>query len=301
MSRAGILTGVLAGVGLLLMLISLVRTQPRLDDVIARLTPSDAPPLAVDEMDLTAADPTGAKDRLGQIGMRLGSQLGLQAPLTDLTLVGRTTRWYWAEKASSALLGFLTPLLLNLFIVLFGLPVPALAPLALSVGLGVYFWFLPDLQMRARAAKARAAFNRAAVAYLQLMAIHRNAGDIAIASMRGAADVSESWMFLRIREEITRCTLAGTPVYDGVTRLGDRTGITTLREVGDIMRIAGESGAGVSASLLSRASDLRDEILALEHTQALTKTNAMNFPIVLIALLVAALLIIPASVQFVGL
>ena len=61
------------------------------------------------------------------------------------------------------------------------------------------------------------------------------------------------------------------------------------------------AGAGVSASLLSRASDLRDEILALEHTQALTKTNAMNFPIVLIALLVAALLIIPASVQFVGL
>ncbi len=301
MSRAGILTGVLTGIGLLLILLALVRTQPRLADVVTRLTPSDAPPLAVDDMDLTAADPTGAKDRLGQLAMRLGSQLGLQAPLTDLTLVGRTTRWYWAEKASSALLGFISPLIFSLLAVMFDLPVPPLAPLALSLGLAAYFWFLPDLQMRARAAAAREAFNRAAVAYLQLMAIHRNAGDIAIASMRGAADVSESWMFLRIREEITRSTLAGTPVYDGVTRLGDRTGITALREVGDIMRIAGESGAGVSDSLLSRAADLRDEILALEHTEALTKTNAMNYPIVLIALLVAAILIVPTLVQFLSL
>ncbi len=88
--------------------------------------------------------------------------------------------------------------------------------------------------------------------------------------------------------------MAGTLVWDAMTRLGDRTGISELREVGDIMRLAGKSGAGVAENLLNRARGLRDRILSQEQAAAIKKTTAMNLPIVLTVTLIALTAAIPA-------
>lgn len=297
MMLAGVLLGLVTGAALLLVLRGLTPGNPHLSAALTRLDP-DADP--------AHRRPAGNwKERVGLAAERnLAGRPGFTTPTMDLELIRNiqrdpdhaeySVRWYWTEKASSALAGFTIPLVLALLNRVMGSPFPDLLPAFFSLVGAVYFWFLPDAQIKRRAREARADFGRAAVAYLQLMAIHRRAGGTAAGAMRDAATVSDSWMFTRILEEITRATMAGTPTWDAMTRLGDRTGISELREVGDIMRLAGKSGAGVAENLLNRARGLRDRILSQEHVEAIKKTTAMNMPIVLTVTLIALAAAIPA-------
>lgn len=298
MTRAGILTGLIIATGLVLILTSLIRTRPRLSETLGRLTPPTPGTATEDAGSSDVEDPTGFKLTLGRLAASWASALNLTAPEKDLQLIGRTTSWYWAEKASASLVGFMFPIILAAANVAFGSPLPLTIPLIASIGFGAYFWFLPDLQIKARAKAAREQFTRAAVAYLQLMAIHRNAGASPIGAMRDAAEISDQWMFVRIREEISRAALAGVSAWDGVAQLGDRTGITALTEVGDIMRLAGTPGGAVSPALLGRARGMRNKILSEEHASTLARTNTMQFPILLTAVLIGMTIGIPAIAQF---
>ena len=297
MTLAGVLLGLLAGAGLLLVLRGLTPPNPHPGAALTRLDPNADP---------SYRRPAGSwRERVGLAAERnLAGRPGFTTPSMDLELIRNigndpehakyTVRWYWAEKASSALAGFVIPLVLALLNRVMGSPFPDVVPVFFSLVGAVYFWFLPDAQIKRRARQARADFGRAAVAYLQLVAIHRRAGGTAAGAMRDAATISDSWMFTRILEEITRATMAGTLVWDAMTRLGDRTGISELREVGDIMRLAGKSGAGVAENLLTRARGLRDRILSHEQADAIKKTTAMNLPIVLTVTLIALTAAIPA-------
>lgn len=290
----GMLAGAVVAAGVVTIVLALVRTTPRLDAAIARLG-DDLPATA----STTGEVASTWKDRLGAAAERtLAGRTGFTTPTRELQLVGKSPRWYWGEKSSAALVGLTAPIFLGTLNLLLGAPIPAAAPLALSLGAAAWFWVMPDAQVKKQAATARADFSRAAVAYLQLMCINRSAGDGALTSMRGAAEVSDAWMFVRIREEIARASLAGIPAWDGLTQLGERTGIPELREVGDIMRLAGESGAGVTDSLLARARSMRDAILAQEHAKALNRANEINIPLVGIVLLVVALIGVPAVYSF---
>lgn len=286
----GVLTGLILATGVLLAIHGLTPANPDLQAAIGRLHPNPATPAP-------APPPRGVKERLGAWAEHaLAGRRGFATPTQDLQLIGRTSRWYWAEKASSALAGLVIPLLLTLFNRLIGSPLPDSIPVLASFVGGVYFWFLPDTQVRALARAGRAEFARAAVAYLQLLAIHRRAGSGPATAMRGAAEVSGSWMFIRIREEIARSTLAGVDPWDGITELAERIGIPELREVGDIMRLAGtRAGAGVAETLLGRARGLRDEILAAEHGRAISRTTVMNLPVIVLVLLIGLAIAIPAA------
>lgn len=296
MLAAGMITGLIVAAGLVTALHALTRPAPRLADAIGRLDPQQSAPQGP-----RTPPGRGTKARLGRAAERaLAGRFGFSTPQTDLALIGRDQHWYWAEKASSALAGFVIPIFLGGLNVLMGSPLPNMLPAFASFAGAAYFWFLPDAQVKKQAAAARADFARAAVSYLQQMAIKRRAGAGATASMRDAAHISDAWMFVRIREEISRATLAGIPVWDGLSRLGDRTGILELREVGDIMRLAGIPGAGVHEALLARARGMRDKILAEEHSNAAGRTTTMNLPIIALVTLFAFAAALPAVVALLG-
>lgn len=278
--------GALAGTGLFLIVRELVPSQPRLDHALARLAPSN--------LTLTATTPTEAprgRERLGAwIERTLAGRTGFTTPTRDLELLGRTARNWWADKALCALAGLLIPTLLIATAEVAALPIPLILPAGLALILAVAFWFLPDLQARTEATEARQEFARAAVAYLQLVAIQRAATGGTTDVMMSAAEVSDAWMFTRIRQHLTRAQWAHIPAWDGLAELGTTIAVPELEEVADIMRLAGEQDASVYETLLARSASLRGKLLSAEHTKATAATASMFVPAaLLIAVLLAAL------------
>ncbi|WP_347350372.1 type II secretion system F family protein [Intrasporangium sp.] len=274
------LAGMIVGAGVWLLIKAAVPPNPQLAGALARLGPDN-----LRRRD-PATGPAGTaaqlrRDRIGRwVEQRLAGRTGLlAAPTADLQVLQISPGSYWGDKAITAALGFLAPIVLHLANLMLASPVPAALPAIASPLLAGLFWFLPDQSIRKKAAQRRSQFVRAAVAYLQIVAIHRRAEAGATTALREAADISDSWMFTRLREEIRRAQVTGIPAWEGLEQLGARTGIPELSEVGEIMRLAGDAGGAVYEPLLARAKTLSDRIMAEDQTQALTAATNVNAPV----------------------
>lgn len=272
----GMLAGLTVATGAILLGFGLRRPNPRLADAIGALTGDTAQSNPTIYLD----DPTGWEARLGAwTEHNLAGRLGLHTPTTDLLLIQRSRTWYWTEKSTGALGGLIAPSIIAALNAALGSPIPLLIPLAAAIALAAYLWIAPDAKVRAQATAARTDFNEAAVAYFQSMALLRAAGAGGQTAMTEAASTSDAWMFVRIREEISRADLTGTPAHDGVSNLGARTGIEALQSAGDIMRLATQEGASAAESLLAAARDKRAHLLGEELNRAQARTTQMNAPI----------------------
>ena len=89
----------------------------------------------------------------------------------------------------------------------------------------------------------------------------------------------------------------GDPSWTGLTDLAASTGVTELGDVADIMRIAGQDGAAVYATLRARAASLRTQLLATATAKANAASEHMVVPVSLLGLCFMALLGYPAFVR----
>lgn len=291
------LAGLVLGLGVWVLVREWIPTQPRLADAVERLAPTNlrlhtAP---------TREEPGGFRDRLGQsMERRLAGLPGLSPPRKDMDLLGLDAQSVYSRKLTTALAGLALPVLLGVLLRIAGIGLNLTIPAGFGLALGALGWLLPDARMKERAAAARKEFVRASVAYLQLVAIQRTAGAGATAAMTGAAELSDAWTFRRIRQEIARAEWAHIPPWDALATLGEQIGVTQLADVGDIMRMAGETGAGVSESLLARATSLRDQLLSEEHSKANEATTAMTAPGSMLLVVFLAALFYPVSIVLLG-
>lgn len=281
------LCGMLAGAGLYLLVKAAVPTNPDLSGALERLSPTNLRRPTNNALETN-------EDRYQLIlgrwveGRVAGRTSWLTPPAKDLQILERSTQSYWGEKALAALLGFMIPLLLVVLNLVLGSPIPLAIPGFACLLCALLFWFIPDASIRSKANERRREFVAAAVAYLQIVAIHRRSDGTATTAMREASEISDSWMFQRIREEIRRAQVTGVDAWDGLDALGERTGITELTAVSSIMRLAGKDGAAVYEPLLAQASALNSALLAAERDRALAAATRMNAPA---ALLVGMLMI----------
>ena len=167
----------------------------------------------------------------------------------------------------------------------------------IGLAFGAFAWFVPDLAVRDKAKVSREDFAYAAVSYLRLVAIASRAGLGLVASLDSAAHKSDSWMFLRIREELRLARWSGETSWDALERLAGRTRVPELKEVADIIRLANDSGASVSDNLLARAASMRDRLLTREQTAANAATSSMGIPLAALAVLFLIAMLVPAAMQ----
>ena len=150
-----LLAGALVGAGLSVLVAGLVPTRPDLRAALARLDPA-AP----------TAPPTGsASGVLGATRARVLSHLvetlGLRRFTADLAMVDQTAETLAVRKVGYVLLGLAFPTVLALGLSLVGVRAPVAFPIAFAVaGAGVLF-FVPDVDLRRRAARARSDLRRA--------------------------------------------------------------------------------------------------------------------------------------------
>lgn len=280
----------LVGLSLTLVIAGLVPARPDLQAAITRLRPSG---LGLRPSSTAVVEEHSRLERLGEAARRFSERYPfLQAPEEDLALLQIPVTQHYAKKALATLAAFggctLLPMLLGLgFVVPFGI----------GLAFAAFAWFVPDLSCRDKAKEYREDFAYAAVSYLRLVAIARRAGLGLVASLESAADKSDSWIFVRIREELRLARWSGATAWDALELLATRTRVPELREVADIVRLANDSGASVSDNLMARAASMRDRLLTKEQTAANSATSSMGIPLAALAVLFLVAMLVPAGMQ----
>jgi Flp pilus assembly protein TadB len=293
-----ILAGLLAGLGVAMVAIGLVRTQPDLKAAVARLTPETRADRR--HTDVAAADTT---DKIGLWLLRRTPAVDwFRVPRKDLALLRIGVQHYVGEKALYGLTGLLVPALFTAGLAMLGVSLPIVVPAFVALLLAVALSFIPDFQVREQAATARAEFSRALGAYIDLVALARGAGAGSTAALANAAQVADSWVFVRLREELNRAELAGVTPWDALHQLADELTLPELAELAGIMRQSGEEGVSIIDTLRARASSLRTQLLTEEQARANAVGERMYLPGSVLALILTALLAAPPMLRiFTGL
>jgi hypothetical protein len=84
-----------------------------------------------------------------------------------------------------AFVGLAFPVLLTAILSITGLALPLAVPAAAGIGLAIGMSFLPEVELRRRAAVARVQMRRTVCVYLELVALERAADAGAVAEPRG--------------------------------------------------------------------------------------------------------------------
>lgn len=292
-AQLALASGALISLGMVLAVWRLVPATPDLNDVVARLSPQQSR-----QRQALVGPATSGAERLGLWAMRhLPAGLWGTIPTRELALLRVSLPRYYGEKVTFALLGLAFPGLLVAVVGLFGFALPVVIPVLASLVLAGLLWFVPNLNVRSDAQRARLEFNRALGAYVDLVALERNAGSAPRQAMEVAAGIGHSWVFIRLSEELARSRWSGEPPWDALTALADELGVGELADLADIMRLSGEEGAQVYATLRARSSAMRTAILTGEQGKANEVSERMVVPGSLLGVVFIALLLTPALLR----
>lgn len=304
---AAVLTGATAGLGLTLLVRELLPHQPQLATALDRLAPRQSTPSLPAVPAHAGPDAPAARTAASTSSLELRVGLWVQRhvadspliriPARELLLLRLPVAAFLGQKALLALLGLLFPVLFTAMAAVLGFALPLAVPALGSIALAALLFLLPDLEVRRKAARAREEFARATSAYIDLTALERAAGAGATQALEQAATVGDSWVFVRLREQLVRARLSGTPPWDGLHALADELALPELSDLADIMRLSGEQGAAVADTLRARSRGLRVGLLNKEQTRANQDSERMVIPVALLGLVFLAILGGPAIVR----
>ncbi|MFD1826773.1 MULTISPECIES: type II secretion system F family protein [Mumia] len=289
--QLALLGGALLGLGVVLVVARLLPAEPDLAESLGRLSPTRT-------RASSAVTTAMGKERIGVWAIRvLPPGVWVRTPTRELALLRIPLARFYGDKITMALTGLVLPPLLAVFFAQIGIGLPFAIPAIASVGLAVVMFFLPNYNAVDDARKARLEFARALGAYIDLVALERNNGSGVRQAMEAAAEVGDSWVFTRISEELTRSRWSGQPPWDALHTLADELGLPELDDFADIMRLSGEEGASVYASLRARSAAMRTAMLNDEVAEANAVGERMTIPGSLLGVIFMALLVAPSLLR----
>jgi tight adherence protein C len=174
-----------------------------------------------------------------------------------------------------------------------GTTLPVLVPVWLAVFGAVCGFVGPRLWLRAEAVKARRDFRHALSAYLDVLVLLLAAGEGPEGAMVTAARAGNGEAFMAMRQATVAARLSGEPVWDSLDELGRRLDIVELREIAAAGTLAGERGASVRKTLMTKARSLRTTSLTADEATARRRSETMFAPIVVMGVGFALFLIYP--------
>jgi Flp pilus assembly protein TadB len=280
---AAVLLGAGVGLGLWLLVVWLAPVPEPLALTLRRL----AAPAAPTDPQLSNPDqPWSTTARLGRRLAPLLTTWGLPRPALrrDLAVLDRSVDAHLSEQATLALLGFLTPPVAALALTGLGVPLGLGLPAFASIAMGAVGFLLPDLQVRAQAAKRRSDFRHALSAYLDLVVVSLAGGAGVDSALTDSAAIGHGWAFARLRRALDAARLTRTTAWTALNELGIDLDVADLSELAASVSLAGTEGARVRTSLAAKAQALRIHLLTDTEAQAHTATERMSLPWVLLFL-----------------
>src|ERR1700704_4788449 len=145
-------------IGIYLVALYFLRAQPALTDVMSRM--SGPAPEKASTAGTSLVD--GLANKLGlRVHPYLQDSRFLTLPTSDLSLLHKDPAHVLGEKLVAAFFGLLIFPILNLVLTAFGLGLAWSMPAILSLATAVFLFMIPDIDIRRRAAAARAEFAQA--------------------------------------------------------------------------------------------------------------------------------------------
>lgn len=231
-------------------------------------------------------------DLFGQLMKRLTRASRLAS--TDLDLIGRSLEAVTLERLLVSLAGFSLPIVMLAVTSVGGVPLPGSLVFGSMVLGSVAGYQVPALQLRTRAALARRRFRTSLSAYLDLVAIMLAGGAGIETALFAAARIGDGPAFRRISDALELSRTSRRSPWDSLAALGRAIAVTDLPELAATVRLGGEQGARMTASLVAKASSLRAKQLAEVEAEANAATEKMGLPMVMLFLGFLVLLGFPA-------
>jgi Flp pilus assembly protein TadB len=277
-----LLLGVLFGAGVVTVVAWAFPARPALAEAFAALHPPVTTPAP--QPVLPAPPDRGWLAVLGRPVVPLLARTGLprQAVLADLTVCGRDPARHLAEQGALALLAFLTMPALAAILALAGAGIGWQLPVwagLLAAALGL---FSPDLALASEARKRRAELRDAVAGMLDLVAIALAGGAGVEQALRDATDAPDSWAQQALRQAVEAAHLTRRPPWQTIGDLGEVTAVTALQELSAALSLAGSEGARIRATLSARSAALSAHQLAEAESTAVSATEAMVLPVVVL-------------------
>jgi Flp pilus assembly protein TadB len=278
--------------------------------IVARALMGRAVPLAVALAALdrpsvvhTAGETSGRwHGRAGRQARSLCQALGvaLEARQPDLRIAGRTAEQLAFDKLMALVAGVATPVLTALVAAAGGTMLPVPVVVVVALGLGGAGFVVPDALLRSAAAAKRDGFRHALSAYLDLVNVLLAGAAGMETALEAAAEAGDGWVFAELRTALDRARVLRESPWDAFARLGAELGVQELVELAASVRLAGEQGARIKASLAAKAASLRGHQLARAEAAAHAASERMAVPNVLMFLGFLAFVGYPALVSIIG-
>ena len=159
-------------------------------------------------------------------------------------------------------------------------------------------FFIPNYNALDDARKARLEFARALGAYIDLVALERNNGiGVSARRWRPPPRSATRGSSPGSRRNSPDRAGPGLPPWDALHTLAEELGLPELDDFADIMRLSGEEGASVYATLRARSAAMRTAMLNDEIAQANAVGERMTIPGSLLGVIFMALLVAPSLLR----
>lgn len=230
-------------------------------------------------LDLHAAEPDrfqSLRARAALWLLRLVRAESLDEVERDVAVSGTDLERHAVDKLDAGLGGAVIVVALG---IMFGfLASPVVTSLAAAGSFAVAY-FLPDLELKRKAAVRREEFAEAINAFVGLVAVSISGGGGVNTAMADATTIGGGWCFETLRRSIDTATLHGESPWAGFDQLGRDLGVVPLIELAGALSLAGNSGARVTETLRARAESGRARELADAVSTAEKKSESMNIPV----------------------
>jgi tight adherence protein C len=300
-----LLLGAGTGLGLWLVVLSLVPARPLLIEGLRRLRlQPEPPPIAV-----SPEIPPGVLVRLGTpiaraLAPRVRAETSWLAPglvsRTDLAVTGRTAERHLAEKIGVALCGFLIPGALAAVLYGEGVALPPLLPLWVALILAALGFLLPDLVVRSEASRARRELRDVIATFVQVVALSLTADNGLETALADGAAAGTGWGFEQLRGALRQTRFGAETPWAALGRLGAELGVQELEELGARVSLAGDDGARVAESLTTFSETLRSRRLAEVETEERIATEKMAAAAVLLFVGYSLFVVLPGFAHLMG-
>lgn len=292
-----LLAGAAVGLGVVLLVHALSAPVPGVSATLSRLDAGRRGRA----LTTTAADEDGQGRvvRLrGTIGERLEQEATsrgwqLRSTRADLAVMNRSMAVHLGTKALLAL-GALVwfPVVWLLFG--FGVgPVPLVVTLAATV----LAFMLPDLQLRREAETRRRDFRHVVGSFLDLVAMNLAGGRGLPEALMAASSIGDHWAMVRLRQALSNARIMGWTPWEGIARLGRELGVDELRDLASALALAGDEGAKIRMSLMSRSESMRRKELVDVEGSAGESSQSMLMAQLLMCVTFLVFLAYPAISQ----
>ncbi|WP_329132935.1 type II secretion system F family protein [Streptomyces sp. NBC_01476] len=257
---------------------------------------------------LRAAGPAGGPaapaptDLRGRIGRRV-AQFYLQqgweqrSLRVDLAVLDRSWESFLATKIILGAAGLILGPFLFALVWQLGLGSNPVVPVWMALIFGGVFFVLPDVEVRRDAVDKRKDLRRVIGAYLDLVSMNLAGGRGLPEALMAAAEISDGWALLRIRNCLADARITGTSQWVALGRLGEDLGIEELQDLSVTLGLVADDGAKVRESLASRAETMRHRELSEIEGAAGEKSQSMLVAQLLLCAGFLVFLIFPAAMR----